>query len=318
MAALGGLASGVTCRSAHLAEVAMNESDESVRTDLPRYSLSLARAAAPWKRSASATTTLPDAETLVTGWVPDRGLLAEYRTLMGSWADLPIAFPQVPVMALHIDLLSRWSFPIRAMGMVHQGTVIEVLDELPADGPWDVRAWISGSRHVRSGLEFDLCGEVSSGGRVCWRSTAVTLSRSRSASGAEESQVPVIDSQGPWEALEVLQVDEGTGRAFGRVTGDVNPIHMHAVPARLFGFRRAIVHGWWTTGRTAAVLGVDQTVPGRRSEISFRRPVELPSTPVLCSRAAASGGVEFALFPVSPDGAAEDEVRALVAGVVLG
>ena len=150
----------------------MSPSDESARSDLPSYSLSLARAVAPWKRSASAHTALPDAQTVLTGWTPDRERLAEYRSLMGSSAEIPLAFPQLPVMALHIDLLSQWSFPIRAMGVVHQGTVVEVLDALPPDGPWDIRAWVSGGRHVRSGFEFDLNGEVSSGGRVCWRSTA--------------------------------------------------------------------------------------------------------------------------------------------------
>ena len=60
----------------------------------------------------------------MTGWTPDRERLAEYRALLGSSAEIPLAFPQIPVMALHIDLLSQWSFPISAMGVVHQGTVV--------------------------------------------------------------------------------------------------------------------------------------------------------------------------------------------------
>ena len=296
----------------------MSPSDETSHTDLPNYPLSLARAVAPWKRSANATTVLPDSESMVTGWRPDRERLAAYRSLVGSGAEIPIAFPQLPIMALHIDLLSRWSFPVRALGLIHQGAVIDVLDDVPVGGPWDVRAAVSEGRHVRAGLEFDVSGEVSVGGALCWRSTSTYLSRSRSASGAEESAVPQLDSSGEWEAEVGIPVAEGTGRAFGRVTGDINPIHMHAVPAKAFGFPRAIAHGWWTTGRAAAELGVDEAVPGRRLQIAFRRPIVLPSTPVLCSRSAASGGVEFALFPVSPAAGQDDPVRALVAGVVTG
>jgi hypothetical protein len=102
------------------------------------------------------------------------------------------------------------------------------------------------------------------------------------------------------------------------VTGDINPIHLHAVPAKAFGFSQAIVHGWWTTGRAAAELGVDEVVPGRRLEIAFKRPIVLPSTPILCSRSGATGGVEFALFPVSPVERGQEPVRALVSGVVTG
>jgi hypothetical protein len=78
------------------------------------------------------------------------------------------------------------------------------------------------------------------------------------------------------------------------------------------------VHGWWTTGRATAELGVDAAVPGRRLEIAFRRPILLPSTPILCSRPGADGGVEFALFPVSPGTGGQEPVRALVSGVVTG
>jgi hypothetical protein len=297
----------------------MTPSDETSRTDLPRYPVSLVRAVAPWKRSATATTVLPETQTVVTGWRPDREKLAAYRSLVGSGAEIPIAFPQLPIMALHIDLLSQWSFPLRALGLVHQGTVIDVLGELPVGGPWDVRAAVSDGRHVRAGLEFDVSGEVSVDGGLCWRSTSIYLSRSRSASGAEESAVPQLDSSGAWEAEVPIPVPEGTGRAFGRVTGDINPIHLHAVPAKAFGFPKAIAHGWWTTGRATAELGIDEAVPGRRLDIAFKRPIVLPSTPILCSRPAA-GGVEFALFPVSPSSAAgnEEPVRALVSGAVTG
>jgi hypothetical protein len=262
--------------------------------DLPRLPLSMARAAAPWKRSATATTRLPESVSVIAGWHPDRVELAEYRSVVGSSADVPLAFPQVPIMAMHMDVMSRWSFPVRAIGLVHVGTVVEVLAELGADEPWDLRVWGSPGRHVRSGMEFDLWGEVSTGGSVRWRSRVVYLSRSRAASGAEESAVPDLPGEGPWEAEVVLPVAEGTGRAFAQVTGDFNPIHLHAATARAFGFRRAIAHGWWTTGRAVALLERDECLPGRTLEVAFRRPVDLPSAPLLVSRQVA-GAVEFAV-----------------------
>lgn len=277
---------------------------------LPRLPISLLRATAPWKRSASATTTLPEDELTVSGWRPERERLAEYRALIGSGAELPIAYPQVPVMAMHMDLLSRWSYPVKAIGMVHLGSVVDALAPLPADGAWDLRTWGSPGRHVRSGLEFDMFGEVSVAGEVCWRSRAVYLSRSRSASGAEESGVPELSGEGPWDSEEVLDVPEGVGRAFGRVSGDVNPIHLHRASARLFGFPRAIAHGWWSTARCAALVSRDEALPGRTLEMVFRRPVLLPSHPTLCRR-AAEDHVDFALVaeprveePAPPEGIA--------------
>lgn len=286
---------------------------------LPRLPVSYARALAPWKRSASATTALPERVSVVPGWRLERSSLAAYRALLGSSAELPLAFPQVPVMAMTVDLLSRWSFPVRAIGMVHQGSVVECLDDLPADEPWDLRVQGSAGRHVRWGLEFDVIGEVSVAGRPRWRSRAIYLSRSRSASGAEETTVPAFTGEGPWAEEYALPVPEDTGRAFAAVSGDVNPIHLHQVPARLFGFRRAFVQGWWTTGRVAALLDVDECVPGRVLEISYRRPVELPSAPQVRVR-PIEGGVEFAVVSegAGPDTGPGGRDRPLALGRVLG
>jgi hypothetical protein len=287
--------------------------------DLPRLSVSFARAAAPWKRSATATTVLPERATVVQGWRPERSSVAAYRSLLGSSAEMPLAFPQVPVMAMTMDLVSRWSFPVRGMGMVHQGSVVECVDALPADEPWDLRVHSTAGRHVRWGLEFDVVGEVSVAGRARWRSRAVYLSRSRAASGVEESTVPSVAGEGPWAEECPLPASEDTGRAFAAVSGDINPIHLHRVPARLFGFRRAIAHGWWTTGRVAALLGVDECLPGRTLEIAFRRPIELPSTPLVRTR-PIEGGVEFVVVREGAAAAPADDgtPRPLVLGRVVG
>jgi hypothetical protein len=267
---------------------------------LPSLPASFARSTALWKRPAGATTVLPDQESSIEGWQPSRERLAEYRALLGSGAELPIAFPQVPIMAMTMDLVSRWSFPVRAMGMVHMGAIVEALAPLPAAAAWDLRCWSTPGRHVRAGLEFDVWGEVSVEGTVAWRSRAMYLSRSRSASGGQESAVPVPPSDGPWSRTLALPAPEGTGRAFGRVSGDINPIHLHQVPARAFGFPRAIAHGWWIAGRVAALLELDEAVPGRTLEIAFRRPVLLPSTPDLLVRDTPRG-CEFRLVRAGAD-----------------
>jgi acyl dehydratase len=153
---------------------------------------------------------------------------------------------------------------------------------------------------VRLGLEFDVWGEVSVDGAVAWRSRAIYLSRSRSAAGAQESAVPEPAADVPWSRQLDLPAPEGTGRAFAAVSGDINPIHLHRLPARLFGFQRAIAHGWWIAGRVAALLERDEAMPGRRLEIVFRRPVVLPSTPHLQVRDVERGS-EFRVARADTD-----------------
>ena len=44
------------------------------------------------------------------------------------------------------------------------------------------------------------------------------------------------------------------GRRYAAVSGDRNPIHMHGLTAKAFGFPRAIAHGMWTKARCLAAL----------------------------------------------------------------
>ncbi len=79
-----------------------------------------------------------------------------------------------------------------------------------------------------------------------------------------------------WSTGETTDVPEDMGRRYRRISGDVNPIHLHALPAKLFGFKRAIAHGLWMLGDTVGRLeGVPESATLRAR---FRRPVFLPST----------------------------------------
>jgi acyl dehydratase len=58
------------------------------------------------------------------------------------------------------------------------------------------------------------------------------------------------------------------------VSGDRNPIHMHSLAAKLFGFPRAIAHGMWTKSRCLAALS--PLPPSFTVEAQFRKPILLP------------------------------------------
>ena len=75
------------------------------------------------------------------------------------------------------------------------------------------------------------------------------------------------------------------------MSGDFNPIHMHPLSARLFGFPSAIAHGMWTKARSLAALGPQ--LPGAFTvEVAFRRPLLLPAT-VTFGEAREPGRIRF-------------------------
>jgi acyl dehydratase len=67
------------------------------------------------------------------------------------------------------------------------------------------------------------------------------------------------------------------GRRYAAVSGDRNPIHLSALSARPFGFRRAIAHGMWTAARCLTALE-GRLPPTFRMDVEFRSPILLPGT----------------------------------------
>jgi MaoC like domain len=65
------------------------------------------------------------------------------------------------------------------------------------------------------------------------------------------------------------------GRRYAAVSGDRNPIHMHALTAKPLGFPGAIAHGMWTKARCLAAL--EGRLPDAfATEVRFRKPIRLP------------------------------------------
>lgn len=71
-----------------------------------------------------------------------------------------------------------------------------------------------------------------------FRTRAATLVNGANRARDDEDQpVEAPDATQEWSLASDL------GRRYARVSGDINPIHLHALSARAFGFRRAIAHG---------------------------------------------------------------------------
>jgi acyl dehydratase len=72
------------------------------------------------------------------------------------------------------------------------------------------------------------------------------------------------------------------------VSGDRNPIHLHPLTARAFGFPRAIAHGMWLKARVLAA--VEERLPEAFTvDVAFKTPVLLPSTVALAAVRTGDG-----------------------------
>ena len=246
---------------------------------MPSVVRGFARAAVARKPGLGEGQTIPAIEARLRGVVPDPDRLRRYREICGfeSGETLPLTFPHVLAAPMHMTVMTHPQFPLKLVGAVHLHNHIEQKRPLAVDEPLDLTVRVGGHRDVEKGLEFDLHTLVDdAAGERVWTGISTNLVRGRSKAGKKGAKTALPDPQN-YTVMDEWQLDAGLGRRYGVQAGDINPIHMHALLAKLFGFPRAIAHGMWSYARCAAALVPSQPQGPVSLDVAFRRPVLLPS-----------------------------------------
>ena len=238
---------------------------------------------------------LPEDRLARKGVTADPAHLAEYARVCRLPLNdvLPATYPHMLTFPLQMALMTDRSFPLALPGLVHARNRIEVLRAIGSAEPLDMEVWAENYAQHRSGAAVDLRATVTAGGEEVWRSTSTYLSRGAKApDGAPEAEieVPVGDLE---RVAATWRIPDDAGRRYAKVSGDVNPIHLSGLTAKAFGFKRAIAHGMWVKARVLGALS--GRLPDELTlDVSFRKPLFLPST-VTLSTAQAGGGWDFAV-----------------------
>jgi acyl dehydratase len=260
---------------------------------------------------------------------PDR--LAAYSHLCGlSLRDeLPATYPHVLAFPLHLALMADRSFPFPAVGLVHITNRIVQHRPIRVGEKLELKVGTTPLQQHPRGRTFALVSEIRVGEELVWEDLSTmlrrgaggapagrtagsddtaTAGRTKAVDGASGGSVDAHEEpprrQPPRGAVWRLPGD--LGRRYAAVSGDRNPIHMHALSAKLFGFPRAIAHGMWTKARCLAAL--EQRLPDSFSvEVHFRRPILLPAQ-VAFAGIEEEEGIRFA---VTGAGESDNETKHL-------
>ncbi|MGV9629545.1 MaoC family dehydratase [Streptomyces sp. NPDC003487] len=275
---------------------------EETLTRPPALAPLLARGAllSPLKRPRP-DAALPATRLTFPGLRVDLARLAAYERVCGfaTGADaLPVTYPHVLGFPLAMRLMSARDFPLPLLGLVHTSIAITRHTALSATGAYVLGVRVDRLAPHRRGTEAVVVTELRDGDVVVWESTSTYLARHRTAGAPEDGPREAAgprEADGPREAagpplptVAEWRLGADLGRRYGAVSGDRNPIHLHPLAARLFGFPRAIAHGMWTVARCLAAHGVPDAA---HVHAEFRAPVLLPGT----VRYAADGDGRFAL-----------------------
>lgn len=217
--------------------------------------------------------------------VVDPAHLAAYNEVCGFrvGGTVPITYPHVLGFGLQLELMTERAFPFALPGLVHVGNRITRSRPVTAAEPLSLHVHTENLRPHERGQQFDVVTTAAVAGETVWTDTSTYLKRGTGSGSGTAAEPP--------PPTAVWRVPGDIGRRYAKVSGDRNPIHLHPLAARAFGFPRAIAHGMWTKARCLAAF--EGRLPDACTvDVRFRAPVPLPATVDFSS---TPDGTRFAL-----------------------
>ena len=183
--------------------------------------------------------------------------LSEYQEICGFGASdvVPVTMPQVIAAPLHMAVITDPSFPVACDGIGSRGQSNQA-----GSAHWCRRedGYLCVGRGPTAGAkgcEADMITEI----RVNWRESLGECDHCAfdgcRGPWTERVSQPHPDPEAHIEAEWTMPSD--LGRRYGTIAGDRNPIHLWPITAKLFGFKRHIIHGMWLLAHAMAELDTE-------------------------------------------------------------
>ena len=186
------------------------------------------------------------------------------------------AFPQ------HLNLMLESDFPFSVLGIVHLQNRIEQFGKIDTNKVLEVSSRFGEIKPHPKGLSFSIKSSVRSIETEVWRSERSflirqpTINKSKAKLANEHANPNALyTGSSPWH------FSPKTSRSYAKISGDYNPIHIHRLSAKLFGFKRAIAHGMWTLSCAVSAFVShqedSQSITVKEVNCRFKKPVFLPN-----------------------------------------
>ena len=211
--------------------------------------------------------------------------VGRYKDAFGGFvSEVPLTLMYCLAQRVHLAQMLEDSFPWPAPGLVHVSNALEqhapiqlgedfVIDahiKLPARGPkvsprrlrpvFTVTFWQGDEKIVTCVSEYQVMPK-------------------NQPKPAKPREVKVAEAPNDdWQELALWRLEAAEGRAYAKLSGDFNPIHLHPLLSRWFGFEQPIIHGMYMAGRAHAEIERKHQQPIQKIDVNFKRPVPMPST----------------------------------------
>ena len=244
---------------------------------------------AVFKRNQKKLTALPELTLKVSDFVINTEQFNQYLESFGFNENdkIPAPFFYLATQTSQLFLLTQSRFPLSPAGLVHLGVCFKQYKALLTKD-WKnsqssnyIFMSIVNQRHSKKGLVFDIETELYDQNQTPYlKITNTYLARAIRVNSHEG--LPVLCNLNPDDLssstlpITSIALNQHAGKRYARLSGDYNPIHLSRFTAKLFGFKRPIIHGIFLVSKAYAQLYNQSNPPPLKGVFQFKSPFYLP------------------------------------------
>jgi hypothetical protein len=222
---------------------------------------------------------------------PDLKKLQAFKQMFGYKSTfVPSTYWHTRFFGVRILLASDKTFPFPLPGMVHLTDTIKQYENiLPTD---NLRMECSLGDYLvhEKGTAFETTTKLYRGNELVWEENTVNLHIGKTKFANKEYNTYEFPELIQPKAEQLL-IPANTGRKYAKISGDFNPIHIHPLGAKLFGFKKSLMHGWYGLNK---ILSQNQDMMTKPHElfVAFKKPLFLPGD-VILKQSQTGEGIQF-------------------------
>ena len=244
---------------------------------------------AVFKRNQKQLTALPELTLKVSDFAINTKQFNQYLESFGfnESDNIPAPFFYLATQTSQLFLLTQSRFPLSPAGLVHLGVCFEQHQAMLSKD-WNnsqlgnyIFMSIVNQRHYKKGLVFDIETELYDQNQTPYlKITNTYLARAIRVNSHEG--LPVLCDLNPEDLssstspITNIALNQHAGKRYARLSGDYNPIHLSRFTAKLFGFKRPIIHGIFLVSKAYAQLHNQSNPPPLKGVFQFKSPFYLP------------------------------------------
>lgn len=218
---------------------------------------------------------LPDKGYTVEGLTIDKKQFEAYCKMFGfNGSTVPSAYWYIRLFSLQNLLLAHPDAPFPMPGMVHLSCEIKQYDTIYPSDKLDATCQFGRLIQHDKGTAIEVIATLKRNDKVVWEERNINLYLGKKGLGEAVEPSPSIDiteaeKSYPWSLGANLGIE------YAKVSGDFNPIHLHTIGAKLLGFPKHLIHGWYSLSR--AIAPIQSSLKGPHELfVSFKKPLFLP------------------------------------------